>query len=521
MHLKTVGPFLAGLNAQVEAQDIDPTEFTLLQQLRVFQGVVQNFPGWRSILAPGQSLGGPASLIIEHTDLGGVTHLLVAGPSKVFTYNSLTKTLTDITGAAVLTPDRDNPLWSFHFGNVHYIISNTGLYKWTGGNIVKVANAPAARVGGVLASHICLFNTNDGTQHPQRFQWAVEGSDTLWTAQPFNDAGQFDIVETEDEGVGMLPLGDDLVCYMEETIVQMTFIGGNEVFGRRATVKNVGLLSPYAVVDVNGTHFFMGPDTFYRYVGGAVYDDVGLKIKDRVYPQLDRNKVGGIRSVYIRDTREILFTFPSVKSPWDGADTCVIYNVQENDWYGPFPILCSMLGTTTRGTAIVVDDVPDIVDTVGIIVNAYPVGGAAQFRTLFSDDQGGLFEISDVYQDADGDPITRVFETGDLFPGANATDENGAPVAVAPSAVMQTVEVNIELTDQIPLGKFDFYLGHRMRLADPIVWEGPFEIKTAGGSIRLPVRASGRWFRLRGVIPDSQQFQLSFYQIGFVVVGRR
>src|SRR4029453_14945814 len=226
MLYKSVAPFTQGLDAQFRSHAIDPGAFEQLQQMRVFQGVILNFPGWQSILT-NKIIGPFGTMIEEFIDLSGAAHLLVAGPDKVYLYDATTKAITDISGALTFNATRDDPWWPFFFNDSMYFTQkNDGLHKWNGGTVTPVAGAPKGKVGGVLAAHLCLFNVNDGVDHPQRFQWAAEATDNVWITAPNNDAGSFDISESGDIGIGALPIQDDLVLYKEDSIIQITFIGG-------------------------------------------------------------------------------------------------------------------------------------------------------------------------------------------------------------------------------------------------------------------------------------------------------
>jgi hypothetical protein len=523
MQYKAVAPFQMGVDASLRPQAIDPSAFLLLEQFRVHRGAVTNFPGWKSIMSPG-AIGPYGTMLKEFITLSGNAHLLVAGPDKVYTYDPTTHTVTDISGALTFNATRIEPWWPFFFNDSMYFTQrNDGLHKWNSGTVVPVTAAPKGRVGGVIAAHLCLFNVTDiDGDHPQRFAWASEATDDDWEALPNNDAGAFDIVEGGDIGVGALPIQDDLALYKELAIVQITFIGGNEVFGRRYTVRNVGLLAPYGVLDIGGEHLFMGQDTFYTYSGGNVSNDVGIKIRDRVYNSLDITRKYLIRSVFIQETREALFFYPSNASGLNDADKCVIYNTQDKIWYGPFDIQCSMGGRTTRNISIVVDDILDIVDSVFIIVNNYPTGSDEHPRTLFTDNLGDMHEIG-IENSANGQPISRVMETGDQYLGIVSTDGTGAPVPQLPEAVFQVAEVNFEFNYLEPNKRYDVWIGHRMNLQTPIQYIGPYKVfgSQTSGRIKVPTRVTGRWFRVRIVAPNSRRMVLAGYQYGYNMVGRR
>jgi hypothetical protein len=464
-------------------------------------------------------------MLKEFITLSGDAHLLVAGPDKVYTYSPATRTVTDISGALSFNANRGEPWWPFFYNDSMYFTQrNDGLHKWNSGTVIKVPNAPKGRVGGVIAAHICLFNTIDvDGSHPQRFAWASEATDDDWIAMPNNDAGYFDIVEGGDIGVGALPIQDDLALYKELAIVQIGFIGGNEVFGRRYTVRNVGLLAPYAVVDIGGEHLFMSQDTFYTYSGGNVNNDVGLKIKDRVYNSLDISRKARIRSVFIQESREALFFYPSNDGGLPDADKCVIYNTQDKIWYGPFNVQCSMAGRTSRNVAIVVNDILDIVDSVFIIVNNYPTGSDEHPRTLFIDGVGDMHEIG-IAHSANGEPVQRIMETGDQYLGIVATDGAGAPVPQLPEAVFQVAEVNLEFNYLEPSSTLRYLDRSRNeRLQTPIQYAGPYKVfgSQTSGHIKVPVRCTGRWFRVRIMAPNSRRMVLAGYQYGYNTVGRR
>jgi hypothetical protein len=532
MRYKAVAPFVMGVDAQYRPQAIDPNAFLTLEQFRIHRGTVTPFPGWNSVLHPG-GVGPYGTMLKEFITLAGSSHILMAGPDKVYTYDPETKTVTDISAALVFGASRNEPWWPFFFNDsIYFTQKNDGLHKWNiTGNVVHVPEAPKGKVGGVIAAHLCLFNVSDiDGDHPQRFQWASEATDDDWIAAPNNDAGYFDISESGDIGIGALPLQDDLVLYKEQSIIQIAFIGGNEVFGRRYTLRNIGLLGSYAVLDVGGEHILMGQDTFYTYSGGNVSSDIGVKIRDRVYNEIDLSKRARIRSVYMQETREALFFYPSNTSTQPDADKCVIYSTQEKLWYGPFNVQCSMAGRTTKNATIVVDSILDIADTVATIVNNYPTGADSHPRTLFIDDVGDLQEFGMEYS-ANGAPITRILETGDQFLGITATDGDGNVTPQLPEAVFQVAEVNLEFNFLEPDKLYELWLVYRMSLEGLIRYAGPYPVRglsfTDGsneavtGRIKVPVRASGRWFRIKFVAPNSQRATLAGYQYGFNMVGRR
>src|SRR5206468_2624459 len=111
-------------------------------------------------------------------------------------------------------------------------------------------------------------------------------------------------------------------------------------------------------------------------------------------------------------------------------------------------------------------------------------------------------------------------ETGDQFLGTEALSEDGQPVQIPLGAVFQVAQLNVEIGDLVHAGKFQLFVGHRMELDEDIVYFGPVNINMSKHKIKLSVRATGRWFRVRIISNQSQQFSLVGYQYGFNLVGR-
>lgn len=497
--------------------------WTRLQQLRAQNGLVSNFPGWTSILASGNT-GGAGSLLAEWIKGDGTVFLIVGGPTKIYQYSSATRTLTDITGAAVLAPTRDKP-WTYapFLDALYFTQLVNGLYKWPGsGNIAAVGGTPPkARSVNVLFDYLCLFNIDDGTARPWRFQWAAEATDSTWTAAATNDAGSFDLRDTDDIGVALHRLGDELIAYKERSIIPISFIGGNEVFGRHQTIRDFGLLSPYSIAARTDGHLCMGPTTFYWYTGGRSVDDsYGDYIRDLVYPRIDASRRQRIRCLNMLDSDEVAFIYPVSGGAVNDADEWVIYNFREKNWYGPFTKTVSMAGSAARGASVVIDDVTTIIDDDVTIIDESGSTAAETRQNLFIDASGVIHQVG-LAQNDNGTAIVREAESGDqaLFEGLKT--EQGIEIALPYGTVMQSEAVNLEFQD-IANEALSLYVGFKMDLNDAITWKGPFTVKSYNTqAIRVPVRGTGRWGRIKINLPTSYRMGLVKYQWELNPVGRR
>jgi hypothetical protein len=489
-------------------------------------GTIDNLPGYvRRSQAPLQTP--PISVISEFTQLDGTSNIVVGTADHFYHFHPVDQTTTDITGltAPLLAPGTK---WhAFQFFDVWYAVClDHRMVGWVGtGTFVQtIVGAPQARSAAVIKDHICVLNTVDELGvHPQRFQWAHEGSDNDWVPKLTNDAGGFDLIDTPDPGVGLFRLGDDVIAYKERTIIPITYIGGNEVFGRRTAISNVGLLSTHGIVNLGNRHYFMGPDMFYSYAGGLTVEyEFGLPVKDSVYSRLHPHFRHNVLASWLDATDEIYFFYPTIQSRTGFCDECIIFNTKESTWYGPYPLRdeVAFVNTAYTSLVVVIDQVTSIVDQTTEVIDAtaasvmYPLD-------LFADSSGNLNQFFG--QDAAGVPVERRLQSGDHFLGEQTEDDVGTTAArFRAGSVFMVTGLNIEVGNVDIEEPVFVSIGHRMDLNDSVQWTPEHEIVAAARQqLFVPFRCSGRWFRVNVRAPASRKLSLAGFQYVFSRVGRR
>jgi hypothetical protein len=489
-------------------------------------GTIDNLPGYvRRSTAPLQTP--PITLISEFKLLDGSSHIIVGTKDHFYEFDQTTQATTDITGTTAPALEPLTKWHAFQFFDVWYAVClDHRMVGWTGpgANVVTIAGAPQARTASVIKDHVCVLNvTDEFGPHPQRFLWAAEGSDNEWVPSLINDAGGFDLIDTPDAGVALHKLGDDLIAYKERTIVPLTYIGGNEVFGRRTAIHNIGLLSTHGLVNLGNRHYFMGQDMFYQYTGGSSVEwEYGLPVKDTVYGRLHPHYHQNVVASWLDATDEIYFFYPTVESATGFADECIIFNTKESTWYGPYILRDEITYVNTAYTSliIVIDQVASIIDeTVDVIDSTqasvlYPLD-------LFADAEGNLNQF--LGQDAAGEKVERRLESGDHFLGEKTEDDEGTAVGQYRTGGMFMVTgLNVE-AGNVGIDQPIFVsIGARHDLNDAIQWTAEHELTCfARQQIFIPFRCSGRWFRVRFRAPESRRLSLAGFQYVFSRVGRR
>ena len=521
---KTIAKPDLGIDLSVHPYEINSRAWLTMQQMRARQGKITNFPGWTSILAANAARldGGRCSLISNFRQFDGTTFLILGGAHHLYRYVAGTQSLADISGTTY-NPTDDNPWWPFFFLNNFYVTNLIdGLHKFDGaGNFANINAAPRARSATVLNDYILLFNVVDSDgEHHQRLQWAAEATDDSWEGNQTNDAGHFDFTDTSDEGVAIHRIANDAVAYFERSIIPVTFVGGNEVFGSRQTIEKIGLLGPGALANLGDRHIFMGNETFCEYVGGVTINrDIGLRVRDSVYSNLHPVFKDRSKAMYIESLNEVMFFYPSSNSEGD-CDTCIIYNVIDKSWYGPFPIDVTAIGTTVRGLTKVINQDNELINSDNTAINLNLDLQSAPL-TLFADDTGDIYSIGEG-QSANGAPITRILETGDQTLVVDLQAPNGVAVSPPPGSVFQITAINLETESIAPSEPIQMFVGVKMELNDEITYKGPYTIYSYKDQrSRVPVRATGRYGRLRFVLPNNARLGLLAYQYELEIMGTR
>lgn len=490
---KSIAPCDGGINHFKRPHVIKAEEWLTLQQLRCKEGIVQNFPGWASVVG-GASVGAFGSLGFEFNRANGTSQYLVGGDTKV--YQALGGALVDISGAFAFGPTLAFPWSAFPYRDKVYLTDPVdGLYKYDPlvGVLAPVAGAPKGAAVAVLNDHILLLNTtraSDGILDNQLFRWAAEGTETDWTATAALDAGEFKLSNIEGAGLTFIPLGLDMVAYMLNEVVTLTFVGGNEVFGVSNRNQSSGALGPGAVGNCFDYHLVFGTRSIYRNDGGRQFnDEFSHPVRKMVYDNLHATYRNRARVFHWQDTREVLFAYPSLASV-GFCDTAVVWDVEEQRWSGPFvlPVSCF---------------VPPALHDV-----------------LFVDTIGDVVRLSDATQDAKGVAITRVAETGDQFIGTGAVHvERGTPLEFPLGTIFDTDVVNVQCEPTIATALFQ--ISGRRNLNDPVVYQAAVPVDLSSGTFTVPARANGRWFRIKLTLNDSKQLRLAGYQYEFQPAGRR
>ena len=261
---------------------------------------------------------------VMSTPQQGAPAWIYAGTSRIGVVNS--------TGAhSDVTPGTDLPLpvaengWSGGNLNGIAVINSieNGPYYWFEG----IAGGEAAALPGMRAGtgynlmrpfkyHLVGLGVSDANGD---YLDAVHWSDAAdpgqvpasWVPTTENEAGDNILADERGAIVDGLSLRDSFFIYKQDSIYEMTYIGGNLVFAFRKVFGTVGALSTNCVVRVKGTHVVLGNGDIYRHDGQNLTSLVDGKVRDAFFSTLDDQYFRNSFVVYLEPREEVWFCVPT------------------------------------------------------------------------------------------------------------------------------------------------------------------------------------------------------------------
>jgi hypothetical protein len=332
--------------------------------VRFLEGTIQPVGGWRTALNSDgtdlDALAGVIRAIHAWRDSGGDVQIGLGTNTRA--YVLINGVLTDITPASGFTAgEEDSELVSGAYGSGTYgtgiygtgslasAITEAGVWQldnfgdslvgvmtadgdllvWDGNvanNFAAAANAPTANRAVVVTPERFLVALGAGG-NPRKVQWADQESSTTWTGTATNAAGEFELATNGRLMCGRRGRGNTLL-WTDVDLWDMTFIGGELIFGFTRIADSCGIIGPNAVAMVDGRAFWMGRDGFFVFDGAV--SPLPCEVRDRVFEDFNVLQSIKVCAVPIAQYGEVWWFYPSSGSTEN--DRYVVFNYRENHW---------------------------------------------------------------------------------------------------------------------------------------------------------------------------------------------
>lgn len=305
---------------------------------------------------------------------------------------------TGVVGSAQTGDDITASSWTT--GNWGEILiacpMDDGIYYWQPGSGYQTASiisqAPPYNSGifisntqQILVAYGSSVPVGLGVQQqPLLVQWCDVGNFFEWTASSATQAGNF-VIPLGSKLVGGIAVSNQNLLWTDLDLWAMTYIGPPDVFGFNRIGAGMGLASAHAIQQLRGAVFWMGSSNFYVYSGGSA-NVIPCPVWDAVFQNLNTEYIENVCAMPNTPFNEIGWLYPSTASSSGECDSYVKMNILEPGapWdYGSLPrsawIDQSLLGQPISATP------------------------------------SGVIFLQETTADADGQPLSSSFTTGDFY----------------------------------------------------------------------------------------------------------
>ena len=350
---------------------------------------------------------------------------------------------------------------------------NGGLYYWdtstgtgTAATSTTVSAAPTKSRFTIVSGtdrHVVCFGTettigSTGTQDNMFIRWCDQEDVNTWTPTATNTAGSSRLTDGSTLISAKRSRGAVLI-WSDTAMYQMQLVGAPFTFGFSQLGANCGAVGQNCTIDVNGTAFWMGKDSFFMFDGSV--QKLKCSVEDYVFTDISPGSQRDSFAANNSEFNEVTWFYASASSTV--IDRCVSYNYADQVW---------SVGTLPRSSWI----------DKGVYEYPYATSysasdTAATISTITGLTAGRAYMYAQEFgNDADGSAMTSYIESGDF---------------VIPEAGEYLMSIKRFIPDFKNLaGTVNVTLKFRDYPASTQRTNGPFAITTS--TTKIDTRARGR-----------------------------
>jgi len=252
-------------------------------------------------------------------------------------------------GEAVLASEvtLEPGLWSLdNFGQVLIAtVANGKTFTWNAGAATPLTTRASLTTSGFATGnnptasrltlvspttrHLCHFGTettigDTTTQDDMFIRFSDQEDINDYTTTAINSAGDFRL-QDGTKIVGAIKAKETILVFTDNALYTMKFVGAPFTFGFEQVGTNCGLIGKNAVVEIDGSAFWLSPNGFFMFDGTV--KSLPCSVEDFVYDNFDTTKgqqvAAGINNLFT----EVIWYYPSEGSSFN--DKYVVFNYGE------------------------------------------------------------------------------------------------------------------------------------------------------------------------------------------------
>ena len=359
---------------------------------------------------------------------------------------------------------------------------NGKLYYWdTSGGLADpmtniatnttVSNAPTKSRLMIVSGtdrFIILLGTettigDDSTQDDMFIRWCAQDDVNTWTPTATNTAGSQRLTDGSRIVSAKRSRGAVLI-WSDTALYQMQLIGAPFIFGFSQLGSNCGAVGLHSTIEINGTAFWMGRDSFFQFDGTV--QKIPCSVEDYVFTDIDESNQKDTFAAANSEFNEVTWFYPTNGS--SQVDRCVTYNIKERVWS-----VGSLARTSWADKGVYNFPYATDYDSTSTTATITTITGLTAGRTfMYAQEKGN---------NADGSAMTSYVESGEF---------------VIPQAGEQLMSISRFIPDFKNLsGTVNISLKFRDYPASTQRTNGPFAVTTS--TTKIDTRAHGRQGAIR------------------------
>lgn len=307
---------LNGLNIDVDPVDLAPEQYNNTNNMVPRVGSMARAGGYEEVY--------PTPLFPPYWMLSspqlGVPWWVYAGLDNIAQVSG-TGVHVDITPAGMQTTTEN--AWTG--GNLNGIAimntpQNPGYYWFNGqGSATELPGLRTGTTYGVMRPfkyHLIGMDVSEpGGEFVDEVHWSNAADpgqvpDT-WVPAADNEAGDNILADESGRIIDGLALRDSFYIYKQDSVYEMTFSGGAEVFRFRKVFGTVGVLTKNCIVRVKGSHVVLGNGDIYRHDGQNMESIAEGSVKRAFFSTIDNANFNNSFVVYLEPAEEVWFCVPT------------------------------------------------------------------------------------------------------------------------------------------------------------------------------------------------------------------
>ena len=242
--------------------------------------------------------------------------------------------------------------WSFaQFGNATLASNLADVIQRSNvsGAFAAIAGAPRAKIIFAVGSQVMALNTNDGAVKQNGWHCSASFNDTDWVPNVSTLCASGQLVDAPGQITAGGRLGEYAVAYKERALHIGQFVGAPSVWDWRA-IAGAGCVGQDAWCDLDGAHFFVGPDALWIFDGSRPQQLGAGQVRQWFFDASNPNLRSKIQCVYDRQNGRV-WTFYASKNS-STLDKALVYHVPSKKWGLVDIAIEAAMNYTAQGTTI-------------------------------------------------------------------------------------------------------------------------------------------------------------------------